>query len=485
MDASVCSADRTRSLDSQNSPTEHDSEHNLLRSSAILVVDDEPGMRNFLHRSLAKHCALFEVADSVPAGEELRKRYHFDVMIVDIRLPGCSGVAWLQELRNQGTHADVIFMTAYADLEVAIAALRAGAADFILKPFRLEQMLTAVERCLQRRRMLRQNFLLRRQVGESNGIQGLVGRNSKIREIESLVMRVAPTASTVLIEGETGTGKELVARAIHDMSGRRGEFVAVNCGSISPELLESELFGHTRGAFTGAQSARDGLFSYAHNGTLFLDEIGEMPLAMQAKLLRVLEQHMVRPVGSDKEIPVDCRVIAATNRDLEQAIHKGRFREDLYYRLNVLSVTVPPLRERRDDIPILAHHFSRKLAAEIGVPPIPFSHSDMIHLQAYDWPGNVREIKNVIERSLLLGKLPADCCQQSQDADSHLMDDIVTEGLAAQRSLAEVEKCYLLGMLEMAGGNKSEAARRLGVSRKTLERKLQSWHEASRQASQH
>jgi two-component system NtrC family response regulator len=478
MDVPVNNADQPSTTRSQGGDADPASVNTILQSSAILVVDDEPGMRNFLQRALEKHCALFEVADSVEAGEELRKRYHFDLMIVDIRLPGRSGVDWLQELRKQGTHADVIFMTAYADLQVAIAALRVGAADFLLKPFRIEQMMAAVERCLERRRMLRQNFLLRRQVDELTPIHGLVGQNTKIRDISALVGRVAPTASTVLIEGETGTGKELVARAIHDLSGRRGEFVAVNCGSISPELLESELFGHTKGAFTGAQSSRDGLFSYAHHGTVFLDEIGEMPLSMQAKLLRILEQRMVRPVGSDKEIPIDCRVIAATNRDLDDAVREGRFREDLYYRLNVLSVTVPPLRERVDDIPILARHFSENLAAEIGVAPIPFGHNDLIQLQRYEWPGNVRELKNVIERSLLLGKLPADCCQKVHNSDEDSIDDVVREGLTASWTLAEVEKRYMLGMLEMAGGNKSEAARRLGVSRKTLERKLHGWNEA-------
>lgn len=477
MDVSVYSAEPTQATGSQSIDAEHHSVKNILHSSAILVVDDEPGMRNFLQRALEKHCALFEVAESVEAGEELRKRYHFDLMIVDIRLPGCSGVDWLQELRNLGTHTDVIFITAYAELDVAIAALRAGAADFILKPFRIEQMMAAVERCLERRQMLRQNFLLRRQVDGQNPIQGLVGQNSKIHEIEALVVRVAPTTSTVLIEGETGTGKELVARAIHDLSGRRGEFVAVNCGSISAELLESELFGHTKGAFTGAQSARVGLFSYANHGTIFLDEIAEMPLSMQAKLLRVLEQRMVRSVGSDKEIPIDCRVIAATNRDLDKVVREGCFREDLYYRLNVLSITVPPLRERRDDIPILAHHFSEKLSVEIGVAPIPFSHNDLIQLQRYDWPGNVREIKNVIERSLLLGKLPADCCQQSHNDDDHSIAHVVRDGLAANCTLAEIEKRFMLGMLEIAGDNKSEAARRLGISRKTLERKLHTWNE--------
>ncbi|UCE88854.1 MAG: sigma-54-dependent Fis family transcriptional regulator [Pseudomonadota bacterium] len=448
----------------------------LLASAAILVVDDEPGMRNFLQRALGTRCALLELADSAEAGEALRKRYHFDLMIVDIRLPGRTGVDWMRELREQGTHADVIFMTAYADLDVAIAALRVGACDFVLKPFRVEQMLTSVRRCLMHRQMQRENFLLRRQVDTDVPMRGIIGENEKIREIERLIARVAPAGSTVLIEGETGSGKELVARAIHEASGRRGPFVAVNCGSISPDLLESELFGHTRGAFTGAQSARDGLFSYAHNGTVFLDEIGEMPLVMQAKLLRVLEQRTVRPVGSDREAPVDCRVIAATNRDLEATVREGGFREDLYYRLNVLSLTMPPLRERIDDIPMLAEYFSSSIAAEMGVEPIPFDHNDLIALQRYEWPGNVRELKNVIERSLLLGKFPADCFRNSTAEGDNPLENMGRSGVQAGWTLAEMEKRYMLSMLESAGGNKSETARRLGVSRKTLERKLHAWH---------
>jgi DNA-binding NtrC family response regulator len=272
-------------------------------------------------------------------------------------------VEWLQELRDQEVTTDVIVMTAYADLETSIAALRSGASDFLLKPFRVEQMMTAVRRCLERRRMVRENFLLRRDV-RPDGIEGIVGASSAISDMCAVVQRVAPTASTVLIEGETGTGKELVARAIHALSGRDGPFVPVNCGSISPELLESELFGHTKGAFTSAHSSREGLFSYARDGTLFLDEISEMSLAMQAKLLRALEEKRVRPVGADREVPVNARVIAATNRQLASEMNEGNFREDLFFRLNVLAIMVPPLREHPDDIPALAEHFSAMLSGD-------------------------------------------------------------------------------------------------------------------------
>jgi two-component system NtrC family response regulator len=446
------------------------------RSAAVLVVDDEPGMRNFLCKALEQECALVEAADSVETAEELRQRYHFDLLIVDIRLPGRSGVEWLAQLRAQAVSTDVIVMTAYADLETSIAALRGGASDFLLKPFRVEQMMTAVRRCLERRRMARENFLLKREV-EPHGVEGIIGTGPAISDMCAVVKRVAPAASTVLIEGETGTGKELVARAIHALSGRDGPFVPVNCGSISPELLESELFGHTKGAFTSAHSSREGLFSYARDGTLFLDEISEMSLAMQTKLLRTLEEKCVRPVGADREVPVNARVLAATNRQLASEMSEGNFREDLFYRLNVLAIMVPPLREHPDDIPALADHFSMLLSRELGVAPLPFSHEDMSQMQAYPWPGNVRELRNVIERSLLLGRPPGDFFAVAAAANA---GDGANggDGLPLSWRLDEVEKHHMLRVLESTAGNKSRAARSLGVSRKTLERKLKSWSES-------
>lgn len=445
--------------------------------AAVLVVDDELGMRNFIRKALGRTCALVEEAESVESAEALRQRYHFDLLIVDIRLPGQSGVKWLQELRDREVRTDVIVMTAYADLDTAVAALRAGAADFLLKPFALEQLMASVRRCLERQRLARENFLLKRERG-GPAVDGIVGHSDAIREVCEVAQRVASTASTVLIEGETGTGKELVARAIHRLSARSGPFVPVNCGSISPDLLESELFGHTRGAFTSAHSTREGLFSHAHRGTLFLDEIAELPITMQAKLLRALEQKTIRPVGADREVPVDARVIAATNRQLASEVSEGRFREDLYYRLNVLAIDVPPLRERPEDVPELATHFSSVLADELGLTPIPLTHADMVRLQGYDWPGNARELRNVIERSLLLGKLPG----EGFGAESVRPPSVPAASrgeLPTDWPLTEVEKYHILRVLEAASGNKSRAARTLGVSRKTLERKLKAWHRES------
>jgi len=439
--------------------------------TSALIVDDEPGIGSFIQKGLAKHFSLVEVAGDVETAEALRQRCHFDLIIADIRLPGRSGVDWVTELREQGSTTSVIFITAYADLKTAIDALRAGAADFIMKPFRMEQLLASVERCLERQRIQRENFLLRRQLDNQLDGTGMVGNSDLFKSMCNLVKRIAPMPSTVLIEGESGTGKELVARAIHEFSCRPGSFVPVNCGAMSAELMESELFGHVQGAFTGAHQAREGLFTYANGGTLFLDEIGEMPMSMQTHLLRVMEERTIRPVGSNKEIPVDVRVIAATNRDLEAEVKKGNFREDLFYRLYVLSIRVPPLRERVEDLPVLTQHFITTLATDMGLTPTNLSDAQMAVLQAYNWPGNVRELKNVIERCLLLNITPSQCL--GAEVERHMPASLQTDD--DELSLEEVEKRHILNVLELEGGNKSAAARRLGVSRKTLERKVQAW----------
>ncbi len=457
----------------QPGPSVSSSSGAKLGVASALIIDDEPGMRNFLQRALQRRFALVEVAEDTETAEALRQRYHFDLLITDIRLPGKSGVEWIQQLRDQGSTASVIFMTAHADLDTAIAALRAGAADFILKPFRADQMMAAVERCLEQRKMLRENFLLRREVAKMFDAHGMIGECQTITDICDVIKRVAPMPSTVLIEGESGTGKEVAARAMHSYSGRTGSFVPINCGAITGELLESELFGHIKGAFTGAHQSREGLFTYADGGTLFLDEIGEMALGMQAKLLRVLEERTIRPVGANKEVPVDVRIIAATNRELEAEVDANRFRQDLYYRLNVLSIRMPTLQERLDDIPVLARYFLGKLSTELGIPAPDYPLEEIAHLQKYHWPGNVREFKNVIERCLLLNKSPSQCIaldgQRSPEPD-HANGD---------PNLESVERRHILRVLNDAQGNKSEASRRLGISRKTLERKLRAWHAAA------
>jgi two-component system NtrC family response regulator len=471
----------------ENRPQNNPKETTLsdLPAVSVLIVDDEPGMRNFLVKALSKRFALVESADSVETAEEIRKRCHFDLLICDIKLPGRSGIEWHEALGEGERRSDIIFMTAYADLETAIEALRAGASDFILKPFRLEQMTTAIDRCLERRLLARENFVLRREVSSVfSSNSAMIGESQAIQDVDNIIRRVAPTPSAVLIEGESGTGKELAARALHQYSGRTGAFVPINCGAIAPDILESELFGHTKGAFTGAQKARDGLFTFATGGTLFLDEIGEMPLSMQAKLLRVLELKAVRPVGGEQEISIDVRIVAATNRNLEEEVREGRFREDLYYRLNVLTLTLPPLRDRREDVPTLIHNFSRKLSRELGLPPVPFAHEDLQAMSHYSWPGNIRELKNFVERCILLGRLPVDSFpEQNKLSTEKGNNQEQGRGYPSEWPMDQVEKHHILQVLADHQGNKSAAARQLGISRKTLDRKLQAWDETSQSDS--
>jgi len=441
---------------------------------SVLVVDDEPGMVSFLHRSLALRCGWVATAGSVEEAAELLNRRHFDLIVLDIALPGRSGVEWLHQLRDQGFAGDVVLMTAYADLETAIDALRAGASDFLLKPFSVAQMLNAVKRCFERSSLRRENFVLRRELDQrDDSVEGMVGKSASIRDVCARIKRIAPTPSTVLIHGESGTGKELAARALHRMSLRAdGPFVPINCAAIAEELIESELFGHVKGAFTGAAAGREGLFYYARGGTLFLDEISELPLPLQAKLLRVLEERKVRPVGSEQEVPVDVRVVAATNRNLAEEIAAGRFRRDLYYRLQVVEVVLPPLRERIEDLPDLVDYFIGQLAARLGVAELAHDEAALARLARYSWPGNVRELKNLVERSLILGYYADDF---APDEAAAAVPPAPTFDAADEDSLAAIERRHILGVLETCKGNKSEAARRLGVSRKTLERKCSAW----------
>ncbi len=444
-----------------------------LKQKAVLIIDDEPGIRNFLQKGMEKRFGLVEMADDIPTAIALTERCNFDLIIADIRLPGQSGVEWVTQLREQGGTMAVIFITAHASVDTAIDALRAGAADFILKPFRMDQIMSSVERCMDRQQLQRENVVLRREVEQLHD-SGMVGQCQTMKHVCGVIKRIAPMPTTVLIEGESGTGKELAARAIHQWSGRSGSFVPINCGAITAELMESELFGHVKGAFTGAHQVREGLFTYANNGTLFLDEIGEMPLPMQVHLLRVLEEQTIRPVGSNREVPVDVRIIAATNRDLSEEVEQGNFRQDLYYRLNVVTVRMPTLRERLEDIPDLVEFFMQKMASDMGVPPHQMGNRELVQLRSYSWPGNVRELKNVIERCLLLDQAP-DQCLQGISATGEVPGLIDGSDVLL---LEEIEKRHILKVLDMEGGNKSAAARLLGVSRKTLERKVQAWRSA-------
>jgi len=437
---------------------------------SILIVDDEQGMRNFLVKTLVPRCQFVMDAGSAEEGAELMDGHHVDLIILDISLPGKSGVAWLKELRDQGFSGEVILITAFADLDTAIEALRAGASDFILKPFRVPQILNAVKHCYERSRLARENYVLRRGL-PSDTVQrgGLVGQSPAMEQLSQSLRRIAAVNSTVLLQGESGTGKELIARALHSLSSRaQGPFVPVNCASMSPELMESELFGHAKGAFSGASKARDGLFYYAQGGTLFLDEVADLPLPLQARLLRALEDLKIRPVGSQQLLPVNVRIIAATNRSLAEEVSAGRFRKDLYYRLQVVDVTLPPLREHKEDIPALVGHFMAQLAPSLGAEPLAISDAEMSYLMQYDWPGNVRELRNLIERSLILGTL-------NVSALYPLPAGTRKATAAAATDLQTLEKQHILSVLDSVQGDKTRAAQLLGISRRTLERRVAEW----------
>jgi len=437
---------------------------------SILIVDDERGMRNFLVKTLVPRCHFVMEAGSAEEGAELLAGHHVYLVILDISLPGKSGVAWLKELRDQGFSGEVILITAFADLDTAIEALRAGASDFILKPFRVPQILNAVKHCYERSRLARENYILRRSMPAGVAQRGgLVGRSRAMEQLTQSMRRVAAVNSTVLLQGESGTGKELVARALHELSARaQGTFVPVNCASMSPELIESELFGHAKGAFTGASKARDGLFYYAQGGTLFLDEVAELPLALQATLLRALEDLKIRPVGSQQLLPVDVRIVAATNRSLAGEVAAGRFRKDLYYRLQVVELTLPPLREHKEDIPDLVAHFMAQLAPSLGVEPLAISEGEMDYLMQYDWPGNVRELRNLVERSLILGTVNVSALYVQPARASEQSGQGTTD-------LNVLEKQHILSVLDSVQGDKTRAAQLLGISRRTLERRVADW----------
>jgi len=444
-------------------------------ADGVLIVDDEPEMRSFLERALESKFSRVETAANADEARALADQAWFQVLVVDVRLPGSVGGRELAlELRDRyPAEFDVIFVTGYPDVYVEISSRREIATHVLRKPFQIGELIEAVEVARRRRRESSDDLATAEgELQERFANATALGVSEQMRGVWDTVQRIAPMPSTVLVKGETGTGKEVVARALHDLSGCHGQFVPINCCAISAELIEGELFGHLKGAFTGAHQARDGLFRHADGGTLFLDEIGEMPFAMQAKLLRVLEEKRYRPVGGSQEIPVNARVIAATNRDLADEVAAGRFRKDLFYRLNVVDLELPPLRERKSDIPWLADHFLEVLSAELSVPKPGLTGWDVELLKSYDWPGNCRELRNVIERSLLLGKpIGHFVCPSSQGASADHPVATATDDL----SLEAVERAHILRALNAAGGNKSVAARALGVSRKTVERKLKKW----------
>lgn len=437
----------------------------------LLIVDDEPEMRRFLKRALGSQFTRVETAGSADEARAQAQASKFDLLIADIRLPGgFDGRELAREFRMRHNDAiDVILMTGFPDLHSEVVLAQDETEKILKKPFQIHELQALVKRSIARREGSISAQPTREDYGGAVATQRVMSQQGPMQGVWDAIWRIAPSPTTALITGETGTGKEVVARALHDLSGRTGAYVPINCGAISAELIESELFGHVKGAFTGAHQARTGLFGHAEGGTLFLDEVGEMPLAMQAKLLRVLEERRYRPVGGTQEIAARVRVITATNRDLAVEVEAGRFRKDLFYRLNVVDIRVPPLRERPHDILLLADYFLDMLSRNHDAAKPVLSERDRRCLLAYDWPGNCRELRNVIERSLLFGQSVANFLPQSDgEADRMLSDH-------SDSTLEALQRTHILQTLRETQGNKSEAARVLGVSRKTIERKVKEW----------
>jgi len=443
--------------------------------ATILLVDDEPSARATMALLLRKRAhRVIEAADVASATKALADAA-FEVVVTDLRMPDGDGLDVLRAAKAHCPEADVILLTAYAGWESAKEAIQLGAFDYFEKGREPDELLHRIERAVEGKVLRRENENLRAQVRERFGLPGLIASSAEMAQVLDLVGRVAPTDATVLIRGESGTGKEIIAKALHHASQRAaGRFVAINCGALPEPLLESEIFGHVKGAFTGAGSNKKGLFEEAHGGTLFLDEIGEMTPGLQVKLLRALQSGEVRPVGSTQVITVDARVVAATNRDLDPMIRQGSFREDLFYRLNVIPIVLPPLRDRREDIPLLAEHFLARFAQRQG-RVLRLSAGATERLLRYAWPGNVRELENAMERLAILAR---DEAIEPGDLPPHIGAGLAlgtAPALAAEQTLAEAERAHITQILERYGGNHSRAAEALGIGRTTLWRKLKDY----------
>jgi two-component system response regulator PilR (NtrC family) len=447
----------------------------------ILIVDDERSMREFLGIYLKRSGHRVEAAPNADAARKAMAVKEFDVVITDLRMPDGSGLEVLSESKHLHPDTQVVVVTAFATAETAIAAMKAGAYDYLTKPFKVDEVGLVVERALERRLLQSQNVVLRDEIKGRYKLERLIGKSSPMQRVFEVIRKIAPARTSVLLIGESGTGKELAARAVHELSGRDADaFIAVNCGAIPEALIESEFFGHVKGAFTGANSDRTGLFEAAHGGTIFLDEIGELPVPMQVKLLRVLQERKVKRVGGTQEKEVDVRVVAATNRDLEAEVEKGTFRQDLFYRLNVIQLRLPPLRERREDIPILVDHFVRKFGAEHGRKISGVDPDTMSALVNHSYPGNVRELENLIERAVTLApgdRLPLDTLpplNSLSTAQPHLGPEptLPDAGMDLEKVLEDFERGIIIKALERTRGNRTEAARLLGVSFRSLRYRL-------------
>jgi two-component system, NtrC family, response regulator HydG len=443
--------------------------------ATLLVADDDPGLRESLERTLTREGYKVVLASDGRAALERVQAGGIDLIVTDLRMPGLTGLELLRAAKAILPDVDVILLTAFGTVEEAVKAMKDGAYDFLTKPFRREQLIKLVDKALERRDLIEQNRALKKQLEDLRAKGQMIGASPTWRRMTTLVEQVADSSATILIQGESGTGKELVARTIHELSARRhGPFVAVNCAALPETLLESELFGYEKGAFTGAAGRKEGRFELANGGTLFLDEVADLSLVTQPKILRVLQAGEFERLGGTRTIQVDVRIVAATNRDLSEMVKDKRFREDLYYRLNVITVRVPPLREHPEDIRLLAQHYLRVYSAKNGRKLEAFSNEAIARLESYAWPGNVRELENLIERSVLLARKDR---IDAEDLPEEVMGvkrpprDAILELVGTP--LADIEERLLDETLRITGGNKTQAAELLGIDVRTVARKLE------------
>jgi two-component system, NtrC family, response regulator AtoC len=446
----------------------------------VLVVDDEENIRLVLRTLLKKHGYDVEVADSGEAALAALEAFDPDVILTDVRMPRMGGLDLLGALKAKQHSATVIVMSAYGNVDLAIDAMKAGAYDYVSKPFKPDEIVLALRKAEERETLRRENRALKEQIQKENQFESILAKSAQMIAIFKTVSKIADYKTTVLITGESGTGKELVARAIHTQSSRKGApFVAINCGAIPENLLESELFGHKKGAFTDANSDRRGLFEEATRGTLFLDEIGELPLSLQVKLLRVVQEEHIRRLGDSKDVKVDVRIIAATHRDLTADVKAGRFREDLFYRIHVLSIHIPPLRDRREDVSLLIDHFVTRNNARLGTNIRGVSNEARKLLLEYSWPGNVRELENTIERAMVLAESDVlqlgDLPERIRDALDPVQVHLASGELSVKKTTAAIEQILIRRALQKTKGNRTRAADLLEISHRALLYKIKDY----------
>ncbi|HEX5819177.1 MAG TPA: sigma-54 dependent transcriptional regulator [Gemmatimonadales bacterium] len=458
----------------------------MTQKASILVVDDESGILDTLRILLRNEGFEVTTAQGGKAGLEAIRAGTHDIVLTDVRMPQVSGLDILTAAREQDPMTPVILMTAQASLQSAIQAVNSGAFYYIQKPFSNDELITILRRACEFREVRVENRQLKQEIRRRDKSASVrpIGKSRRFLEVLKLAEHVAPTDSTVLIQGESGTGKEVVARYIHDLSNRSdGPFLSINCGALPESLLESELFGHVKGSFTGAVRDKQGLFAAARGGTFFLDEVGEMPPSLQVKLLRVLQEREVIPVGATESIPVDVRIIAATNRDLEEEIRRGNFRSDLFYRLNVIALMLPPLRERRDDLLLLLENFLQRLGDESRTEPKALSQEALDAVMVYEWPGNVRELENALEHACVLSRIPLiEPTHLPERITKRRKEPLVAERAYLNPTLEVIERAYIMWVLQAEGGNKTRAAEVLGIDPSTLYRKLARYEEQAAEA---